>query len=179
MAWENGFQHSGSRWFADREEVTLTEPEDPRRSQVSCPKPTVCVVVSIAVLSHDFADGLNTYTIISLYGNDCRRALTLLIADALAPVIGAASTLLFTIPHQLLGLYLGFFAGVLLYLATADILPEAHAHHPSRLTLVCTVLGVGSKGSPSTPPMSSDSPLIGYRISSLSRYFAMRSSRTS
>ena len=79
---------------------------------------TVGVVVSIAVLSHDFA-------------------------DALAPVIGAASTLLFTIPHQLLGVYLGFFAGVLLYLATADILPEAHAHHPSRLTLVCTVLGVG------------------------------------
>jgi zinc and cadmium transporter len=104
---------------------------------------TVGVVVSIAVLSHDFADGFNTYTITSLYGNDRRRALTLLIADALAPVIGAASTLLFTIPHQLLGLYLGFFAGVLLYLATADILPEAHAHHPSRLTLVCTILGVG------------------------------------
>ena len=100
---------------------------------------TVGVVVSIAVLSHDFADGFNTYTITSLYGNDRRRALTLLIADALAPV----STLLFTIPHQLLGLYLGFFAGVLLYLATADILPEAHAHHPSRLTLVCTILGVG------------------------------------
>src|SRR5215213_10422972 len=31
VAWENGFQHSGSRWFADTEEVTLTEPEDPRR----------------------------------------------------------------------------------------------------------------------------------------------------
>jgi zinc and cadmium transporter len=59
---------------------------------------TVGVVVSIAVLSHDFADGFNTYTITSLYGNDRRRALTLLIADALAPVIGAASTLLFTIP---------------------------------------------------------------------------------
>jgi zinc transporter ZupT len=46
---------------------------------------TVGVVVSIAVLSHDFADGFNTYTITSLYGNDRRRALTLLIADALAP----------------------------------------------------------------------------------------------
>lgn len=104
---------------------------------------TVGAVVAIAVLSHDFADGFNTYTITSLYGNDRRRALTLLVADALAPVIGAASTLLFTIPHQLLGLYLGFFAGVLLYLATSDILPEAHAHHPSRLTLLFTVLGVG------------------------------------
>jgi len=41
-----------------------------------------------------------------------------------------------------LGLYLGFFAGILLYLATSDILPEAHAHHPSRLTLLYTVSGV-------------------------------------
>ena len=28
-------------------------------------------------------------------------------------------------------------------LATSDILPEAHAQHPSRLTLATTVLGVG------------------------------------
>jgi zinc transporter ZupT len=34
-------------------------------------------------------------------------------------------------------------AGVLLYLATSDILPEAHAHHPTRLTLACTIVGVG------------------------------------
>jgi len=40
-------------------------------------------------------------------------------------------------------LYLGAFAGFLLYLATADILPEAHARHPSRLTLVSTLGGVG------------------------------------
>jgi zinc transporter, ZIP family len=40
-----------------------------------------------------------------------------------------------TIPQEILGLYLGFLAGVLLYLATSDILPEAHARHPSRLTL--------------------------------------------
>jgi zinc and cadmium transporter len=104
---------------------------------------TVGAVVAIAVLSHDFADGFNTYTITSLYGNDRRRALTLLIADALAPVTGAAITLLLTIPQPILGLYLGFLAGVLLYLATSDILPEAHARHPSRLTLGCTILGVG------------------------------------
>ena len=60
----------------------------------------------------------------------------------MAPVAGAAITLALTIPRPLLGLYLGFFAGILLYLATSDILPEAHAHHPSRLTIACTVLGV-------------------------------------
>jgi zinc and cadmium transporter len=97
-------------------------------------------VVAIAVLSHDFADGFNTYTITSLYGNDRRRALAL-VADALAPVTGAAITLMLTIPQQILGLSLGFLAGVLLYLASSDILPvdvrngqaqprrrEAHRH---------------------------------------------------
>ena len=43
-------------------------------------------------------------------------SLALLVADALAPVMGAAITLLVTIPQEILGLYLGFLAGVLLYL---------------------------------------------------------------
>ncbi|MER7674526.1 ZIP family metal transporter [Kitasatospora sp. NPDC096128] len=104
---------------------------------------TVGTVVAIAVVAHDFADGFNTYTITRVYGNNRRRALTLLAADALAPVSGAAITLAFTIPEHLLGLYLGFFSGFLLYLATSDILPEAHSPHPSRSTLLCTVAGVG------------------------------------
>ncbi|MER5640967.1 ZIP family metal transporter [Kitasatospora sp. NPDC002227] len=104
---------------------------------------TVGTVVAIAVVAHDFADGFNTYTITRMYGNDRRRALTLLGADALAPITGAGITLLFTIPEHVLGLYLGFFAGFLLYLATSDILPEAHSPHPSRSTLLCTLLGVG------------------------------------
>ncbi|MFD0314166.1 ZIP family metal transporter [Streptomyces flavalbus] len=98
--------------------------------------------VALAVIAHDFADGFNTYTITSLYGNARRRALTMLAADAVAPVAGAASTLLFTIPERLLGCYLGLFGGALLYLAAAEILPEAHHRHPARPTLLCTVAGV-------------------------------------
>jgi zinc transporter ZupT len=68
-------------------------------------------------------------------------SLALLAADALAPVMGATITLLVTIPQEILGLCLGFLAGVLLYLASSDILPvdvrngqaephrrEAHGH---------------------------------------------------
>jgi ZIP family zinc transporter len=101
----------------------------------------VGVAVAIAVIGHDFADGFNTVTIPTLYGNGRRRALTLLGLDAIAPVAGAAVGMVLPIPEHTVGLYLGYFAGFLLYLATADILPEAHAHHPSRLTLVCTVAG--------------------------------------
>ncbi|WP_406150183.1 ZIP family metal transporter [Streptomyces sp. NBC_01012] len=99
--------------------------------------------VALAVITHDFADGFNTYTITSLYGNARRKALLMLYADALAPIVGAATTLLFTLPEELLGCYLGFFGGALLYLAAAEILPEAHHAHPARSTLLCTVVGVG------------------------------------
>lgn len=98
--------------------------------------------VALAVVTHDFADGFNTYTLTSLYGNARRKAVAMLFADALAPVAGAASTLLFTLPEELLGSYLGFFGGALLYLAAAEILPEAHHDHPARSTLLCTVAGV-------------------------------------
>ncbi|WP_434588399.1 ZIP family metal transporter [Streptomyces sp. A5-4] len=98
--------------------------------------------VALAVITHDFADGFNTYTLTSLYGNARRKAVAMLFADALAPVVGAASTLLFTLPEELLGSYLGFFGGALLYLAAAEILPEAHHDHPARSTLLCTVAGV-------------------------------------
>ncbi|MEU3335769.1 ZIP family metal transporter [Streptomyces sp. NPDC006668] len=98
--------------------------------------------VALAVVAHDFADGFNTYTITSLYGNARRKAMTMLFADAAAPVIGAASTAFVTIPEGLLGGYLGLFGGVLLYLAAAEILPEAHHAHPARSTLLCTVAGV-------------------------------------
>ncbi|MFJ3857633.1 ZIP family metal transporter [Streptomyces sp. NPDC090085] len=100
------------------------------------------VAVALAVITHDFADGFNTYTLTSLYGNDRRKALLMLFADALAPVVGATSTLLFTLPEEPLGAYLGFFGGALLYLASAEILPEAHHRHPALSTLLCTVGGV-------------------------------------
>ncbi|MEU2656649.1 ZIP family metal transporter [Streptomyces sp. NPDC007325] len=99
--------------------------------------------VALAVITHDFADGFNTYTLTSLYGNARHKAIAMLVADAAAPVVGAASTLLFTLPEELLGAYLGFFGGALLYLAAAEILPEAHHEHPALSTLLCTVAGVG------------------------------------
>ncbi|KIF02895.1 permease [Streptomyces sp. RSD-27] len=98
--------------------------------------------VALAVITHDFADGFNTYTLTPLYGNARRKARMMLFADAAAPVVGAASTLLFTLPEELLGAYLGFFGGALLYLAAAEILPEAHHEHPALSTLMCTVGGV-------------------------------------
>ena len=102
---------------------------------------TVGYAVGIAVLGHDFADGLNTVSLMLTNGNDRRKALWLLGLDALTPLVGAALTLLFTVPDKGLLIYLGVFAGFLLYIGASDVLPEAHAEHPSKLTLVLTVAG--------------------------------------
>lgn len=55
------------------------------------------------------------------------RSIGMLVLDAVAPVLGAAFTLLFRVSADMLMLYLGFFAGFLLYIGAADILPGAHS----------------------------------------------------
>jgi len=101
----------------------------------------VGLVVATAVIAHDFADGLNTVGLMLAHQNTHRRALAMLALDAFAPLAGAASTLAVQLPPPLLPLYLGFFAGFLLYIGAADILPEAHSHRSSALTIALTCLG--------------------------------------
>lgn len=103
--------------------------------------PRIGLVVATAVIAHDFADGLNTVGLMLAHQNTQRRALGMLALDALAPLAGAASTLLVQLPAPILPLYLGFFAGFLLYIGAADILPEAHSHRSSALTIALTCLG--------------------------------------
>lgn len=102
----------------------------------------VGLLVALAVISHDFSDGLNTVSLMLTHKNTTEKAKLLLLVDAVAPVLGAASTLLFSVPEKTLVLYLGFFAGFLLYIGASDILPEAHSHHSSRWTILMTVIGV-------------------------------------
>ena len=87
----------------------------------------VGVTVAIAVIAHDFSDGLNTVGLMLRHRNSTRRALAMLVVDAVAPLVGVLLTLAFTIPPFQLMTYLGFFAGFLLYIGVSDILPEAHS----------------------------------------------------
>jgi ZIP family zinc transporter len=102
---------------------------------------SVGLIVAIAVIAHDFADGLNTVSLMLAHHNTSRRSLAMLALDALAPMFGAASTLFFQVSPHTLALYLGFFAGFLLYIGAADILPEAHSQHRSTLTIALTCFG--------------------------------------
>ena len=102
---------------------------------------TVGIAVAVAVLSHDFADGLNTVGVVLRNGGDRRGAWRWLFTDALAPVLGAAASLVFTISTAGVAVVLALFAGFFLYVGASDLLPESQHNHPHRLTTLFTVLG--------------------------------------
>ena len=97
--------------------------------------------VFIAILAHAFSDGLNTVSLLIKSGHWNKRSYLLLGLDAVMRVSGAALGTYITISDPVLGLYLATFAGFVIYLATSHILPEAHSRHPSKLTMLATVIG--------------------------------------
>lgn len=101
----------------------------------------VGVSVAIAVLAHDFCDGLNTVSFMLRHGNSRKQTILFLVGDALAPLLGGVLATVIVVPAGVMPIILGWFAGVLLYIAAADVLPEAHAKHSSWKTVAMTVLG--------------------------------------
>lgn len=103
--------------------------------------PAVGLIVAIAVLVHDFSDGINTVNVVVRHGGARAQALRWLLADALAPVFGIFITLFFTVPEDILGLILAAFAGFFLYIGASDLIPESHHAHPTLWTTAMTVAG--------------------------------------
>lgn len=101
----------------------------------------VGIIIAIAVISHDFCDGLNTVSLMLINKNSTKTTVPFLLADALSPVIGVLLTFLFTVPDTILVMYLGFFAGFLIYLGASDLLPEAHRKNSSYHLVGLTILG--------------------------------------
>ena len=102
----------------------------------------IAIPVTVAVVAHAFSDGLNTVSLLIRSGQWRSRAIALLGVDAIARVSGAALGSYITLSEPALAIYLALFAGFIVYIATSHILPEAHSSHPSRLTLVATLVGV-------------------------------------
>jgi ZIP family zinc transporter len=99
------------------------------------------LLVFVAVITHDFADGLNTVTFVLRQGGSLERARRWLVADALAPVFGAiVGTTLLDVSEEGLGKLLAVYAGFFLYMGATDLLPEAHAH-PSWRRVALTLTG--------------------------------------
>src|SRR5215212_1261704 len=103
-------------------------------------------VVLLAVIAHDFADGLNTVTFMLATRNSRWRTAMLLVVNALAPVAGALFASVIRIEPKMLAYQLSFFAGFLLYLGASDLLP--HVHERPRFALIgSTLVGLLVAGS--------------------------------
>jgi len=84
-------------------------------------------LVFIAVVSHDFADGLNTVSYVLRRSGNRQAAVRWLTIDALAPLLGAIVGSQVAISDHALGLVLCVYCGIFLYIGASDLLPEAHS----------------------------------------------------
>ena len=101
----------------------------------------VGIVVAIAVLSHDFSDGINTMNMVLKNQGSRAAGFRWLLLDAAAPAIGVASTRFFTLPGSAFGTVLALFAGFFLYIGASDLIPESYHAHPKFLTTAMTLAG--------------------------------------
>jgi len=101
----------------------------------------VGAIVAVAVLVHDFSDGINTVGFILKNKGSRKSAFKWLALDAVAPVVGVLSTFFFTLPESMLGIVLAVFCGFFLYIGASDLIPESHHSHPRFLTTAMTFVG--------------------------------------
>ncbi|HEV7702498.1 MAG TPA: ZIP family metal transporter [Candidatus Paceibacterota bacterium] len=102
----------------------------------------VGAIVAVAVLVHDFSDGINTVNLVLKNSGTRMQAFKWLLVDAIAPVLGVASTMFFSVPESALGIILAVFTGFFLYIGASDLLPESHHGHPTVWTTFATVIGI-------------------------------------
>jgi zinc transporter ZupT len=99
------------------------------------------LLVFVAVITHDFADGMNTVSFVLRQSDDTRSARRWLSLDALAPLLGATVGAAISISERRLGYVLAIYAGFFLFIGATDLLPEAHTH-PSWGRVGLTVTGM-------------------------------------
>jgi zinc transporter ZupT len=103
----------------------------------------VGIVVAVAVLTHDFSDGINTMNIILKNQGNRSQGLRWLLLDAAAPTLGVALTRFIALPASATGTALALFAGFFLYIGASDLIPESYHAHPKFLTTAMTLAGAG------------------------------------
>ena len=101
------------------------------------------LLVFVAVLAHDFADGLNTVGFVLRQSGDRARAIRWLAVDAAAPLAGAIVGSMLSISEDGLGELLAVYAGFFLFMGATDLLPHAH-QHPSVKRVALTLVGFGA-----------------------------------
>jgi ZIP family zinc transporter len=99
------------------------------------------LIVALAVISHDFTDGINTVVIMLKNEQTVKSARLFLFIDAVAPVVGIFVASFFNIDQSVLAIILAAFAGQFLYIGAANLLPETYQHTAWKMA-VAMLIGV-------------------------------------
>ena len=99
-------------------------------------------VIAVAVLLHDFADGMNTANVLLRSTDNIRGSLKWLVFNAAAPFLGALSTYFYHLNGALLGILLAFMAGCFIFIGAVEFLPESRRQGQNWKSTLLTVLGL-------------------------------------
>ncbi len=99
------------------------------------------LIVALAVIFHDFTDGINTVTIMLKNNSRLKKAIIFLILDAVAPVLGVIVTTSVFIPQNILAILLAVFVGEFLYIGASTFLPETR-RNASKWIIFAMALGI-------------------------------------
>jgi zinc transporter ZupT len=101
----------------------------------------VGIIIAVAVICHDFTDGLSTVAVMLNSGNSLKNSIRMLLLDAIAPVLGAVVALFIEVQQYYIVLLLPFLAGGFLYLGASDLLPQANTKNPQTLAVISCITG--------------------------------------
>ncbi len=102
------------------------------------------LIVLLAVLLHDFADGMNVATVALDAARGERLAVAFVVLDAIAAPAGGALSAVITIQPETLGLLLALFGGIFLAVGAGHLLPESQHRDPGREPLMVALAGLGA-----------------------------------
>jgi ZIP family zinc transporter len=102
------------------------------------------LIVLLAVLLHDFADGMNVATVALEAARGVRLAVLFVLLDAIAAPVGGLVSTVVTIDDVTLGILLAMFGGVFLAVGAGHLLPESQHRDPGRAPQMVALAGVGA-----------------------------------
>ncbi|MDP4261389.1 MAG: ZIP family metal transporter [Bacteroidota bacterium] len=105
---------------------------------------SIGIVVAVAVIVHDFSDGLNTVSLVLKYKRPGNVAFKWLLADSIAPVLGVVATFFFKPSEAVFAVILSLFTGFFFYIGATDLLPESQHNYPSVWTTCMTITGAAT-----------------------------------
>jgi zinc transporter ZupT len=102
---------------------------------------SVGIVVALAVIFHDFTDGINTVIVMLRNKQKIRNAILFLLMDALSPVIGVLAISSMPLPQNALAILLAVFVGEFLYIGASTLMPETRKNL-SKGIVVAMLIGI-------------------------------------